>query len=347
MEGSAKDRLDMLLSSITGDPRLTVDDCELKREGISYTIDTLTDIIRRYRPDGKPALIIGDDLAPDFPNWNKAGEILSLADIIIARRVHSGDEKYPYPNMQIKNEVMELSSALVRERIHAGKAWRYLVPPGAGAVILERGLYGISAEALREPIFRIETCIRSGLSSGRFLHSRNTALLAGDLCLRFGLDPARGYLAGLAHDMGKQLDEKELLRLAKTDGKEISGLQRKKPSLLHGRAAAVLLKERFDIHNEDVLEAVAFHTEGRAGMGPLAKAVYIADKIEVSRKDVDPALRELAFHPPDGDNLDLVFNTVFNATVTWLKSRELDLSEGTMRLLEHIQKRDGGEKKQS
>ncbi|MDR0876816.1 MAG: nicotinate-nicotinamide nucleotide adenylyltransferase, partial [Treponema sp.] len=48
MGGNSRDRLDMIAASIAGDPRLTFDDCEIKREGVSYTIDTVRDIIARY-----------------------------------------------------------------------------------------------------------------------------------------------------------------------------------------------------------------------------------------------------------------------------------------------------------
>jgi nicotinate-nucleotide adenylyltransferase len=341
MESTARDRLDMLAAAIAGDPRLTVDDCEIRRGGVSYTVDTLRDIIRRCPIDGRPGLIIGDDLAGDFPRWHKSGEILAMADIIIARRVHSGELRCPYPNRQITNEVMEVSSAMVRERIASGGAWRYLVPAAARTIIEDRGLYRGDAAEPESPgnavskkiILRVEEAAREFLPPERFLHSRNTALLAGDLCRRFGLDPERGYLAGVAHDLGKPLSGSELLRLAKKDGRPISRLEKKKPSLLHGRAAAVLLTERFGVHNSDVLEAVALHTEGGEGMGPLAKAVYIADKMEVSREKADPALRALCY---TGGSLDQVFFAVLDNTVSWLRSKQIDLSAETFRLLEKM-----------
>jgi nicotinate-nucleotide adenylyltransferase len=345
MEGGAAGRLEMLAASVAGDPRLTVDDCEIRREGVSYTADTLRDIIRRYCPEGKPGLIIGDDLAEDFPRWHKSDEILALADIIIARRLHSGELRCSYPHTRITNEVMDISSAMVRERIAAGGAWRYLVPAGARAVIEDKGLYGFrgpaaaraetkaGADPCQKTILRVEEAARESLSLERFLHSRNTALLAWDLCRRFGLDPALGYLAGIAHDLGKNLDEETLLELAGSDGRGIAKLEKKKPGLLHGRAAAVLLRERFGIHNGDVLEAVALHTAGGADMGPLAKIVYIADKAEVSREKADPAIRKMCYAH---ESLDRILFAVLDQTVSLLRSKKLELSEETFRLLEKM-----------
>jgi nicotinate-nucleotide adenylyltransferase len=364
---SPKDRLDMLAAAVAGDPRLTVDDCEIRREGVSYTIDTLGDILRRYLPDKKPGLILGDDLARDFPRWRQSAGLAEAADIIIARRLYAEDAAYSYPCRRIANEIMAISSAMIRERIAGGKDWRGMVPAAVRTIIEDRGLYGLGekargdafpedappAEISGELIVRVENTARATLSTGRFLHSRNTALLAWDLCRRFGLDPRLGYLAGIAHDMAKSLREEALLKLAVLDGRDISRMERKKPSLLHGRAAAVLLRERFDIHNRDVLEAVAWHTEGCADMGPLGKVLYIADKIEVSREGVEPGLREAGFSrtgepgadESGGEALDRLFEAVLAETVTFLESKHIDLSEGTLRLLEKM-KRKPGEKKQ-
>jgi nicotinate-nucleotide adenylyltransferase len=344
MEDTARDRLDMLAASIAGDPRLTFDDCEIRREGISYTVDTLKDIINRYFPDGKPALIIGDDLAGEFLKWRESDVILELADIVIARRAYSKEMDFPFPNKQITNDVMEISSAMVRQRIEEGRGWRCLVPAAARAIIEDRRLYGFSdnkdndapKQILKETILVIEAAVRENLGTGRFFHSRNTALLAWDLCRRFGLDPDLGYLAGIAHDLGKPLSEKELFSLVKSDGRGISKLEKKKPSLLHGRAAAVLLTERFCINNKDVLEAVAFHTGGNADMGPLAKVVYIADKLEMSREKTDPQLRKICNEETD---LDKIFFAVLNDTVFWLRSKKLELSGETFRLLEKMKEK--------
>jgi nicotinate-nucleotide adenylyltransferase len=348
---SPQDRLAMLAASVPGDPRLIIDDCEIRREGVSYTVDTLADIIRRYRPEGRPGLILGDDLARDFPRWKNAEEITRMADIIVARRILSGEGLYPYPNRQLKNEVMEVSSAMVRERIQEGGNWRYLVPGGARSIIEDRGLYGAGPQG-RDPaalagglsrgfIVLMEDAMRRELNPARFLHSRNVAVMTADLCRIFGLDGKAGYLAGICHDVAKTLPGDKMIALAERDGLAISKLEWKKPSLLHGRVGALILRDRYGISNRELLDAVASHTTGGAGMGPLAKALYIADKIEVSREGVDPALRDFAPFAADASPaaLDRLFGKIFNETVAWLRSREVDLSEGTLRLLEIMKKR--------
>ncbi|MDR3174818.1 MAG: nicotinate (nicotinamide) nucleotide adenylyltransferase [Treponema sp.] len=338
---SPRDRLDMLAASIPADPRLIIDDCEIRREGVSYTMDTLADIVRRYRPEGKPGLILGDDLGRDFPKWKDFDRIVSQADIIIARRILSEAGEYPYPCVQMRNDVMQISSAQVRELISQGKHWRYLVPAGARIIIQERGLYGYTAGAT-DPflIARLEEEARRRLSQPRFLHSRQVAVITSDLCRIFGLDWQAGYLAGISHDIGKQLGEEELFKLAKTDKRVISALEKRKPSLLHGRAGAALLKKDYGIRDQEILDAVAFHTTGSPGMGSLAKAVYIADKVEPSREGVEPRLRDFSGYAGTGERgLDRLFGKILRETIAWLRVKDIEPSGDALRLLAELEGR--------
>ncbi|MDR2966127.1 MAG: nicotinate (nicotinamide) nucleotide adenylyltransferase [Treponema sp.] len=340
MEHTTEERINMLAVSVAGDPRFAIDDCEIKREGVSYTVHTLEDIITRYMPNGKPYLLIGDDLAVDFPKWRDSERILEMAEIVVARRLNSDAKEYPYPHKLIKNKIMDISSQTVRKMITEQDDWKPLVPSAAVNIIMEKRLYGVTDSGEENPpseqdsiVLRVEQAVRAALNTSRFLHSRNTALFAYDMCRRFrnecsGIDPMDAYLAGIAHDLAKQLDPKEMIKLVKNEGKSMTAVEKGKPSLLHGRAAAVLLRDRFSIHNKDILEAVALHTSGSENMGTLAKIIYIADKLEVSRSSVN-GLRKMCREA----ELDDILYAVLKKTVSKLQSRELDLSEETLKLL--------------
>jgi len=355
MESGVNDRLDMLAAAVENDARYTVDSCETRREGISYTVDTLEDIIYRFLPEGKPVLIIGDDIADEFPKWHESEKILKLADIAVARRINSRAVKYPYPHIIIDNEIMDISSHDIRGKIKEGKNWRSLVPGGVRAVIEDRNLYdycfensaggkagrkqtetqyAVSGEDCTNAVIqRIENIAREMLTTERFLHSRCTAVHARDMCIRFGIDPNAGYLAGIAHDIAKQLDNKKIIKIVKSEKLVMSAIEKGKPNLLHGKAASILLRDNFGIRNKDVLEAVAFHTSGCENMGPLAKIIYIADKTE-STRNIDPALKRMCRE----SDLDSVLIAVLEKTIGKLKARELDLSADTILLLEKIRK---------
>ncbi|MDR2445268.1 MAG: nicotinate (nicotinamide) nucleotide adenylyltransferase [Spirochaetaceae bacterium] len=347
---TAKIRLLMLLSAISGDRRFTVDACEVQREGISYTIDTLRDIQDRYQFDHKPALILGDDIAATFPCWKDAKLIMREVDIIIASRLSEAQVRYPYPCTFLGNMIMELSSCSVRDTIQDGGDWKTLVPNGVRRIIEEYGLYGADKVKFNSTdecavgnnggpgdtsisICDIENAARGMMDPYRFIHSRNVALHSADLARRFGLDADSAYIAGITHDMCKEFDDDKMTEYALKDGGTLSALERDKPSLLHGRAAAMMIQERFGINDGAVIEAVRLHTTGGPNMGPLAKIVYIADKIEAARTTVDPRLRRIAFGS-EGEalSLDALFRIVFDATLEWLFENRLGVSEETLKL---------------
>jgi nicotinate-nucleotide adenylyltransferase len=94
------------------------------------------------------------------------------------------------------------------------------------------------------------------------------------------VDPGQACLAGLAHDLARELPEAELLRLAAADGAPLRPWEKERPVLLHGRAAAVLLGQGA---GAELRQAVADHVTGRPGMSALAKVVYAADFLEPGR----------------------------------------------------------------
>ena len=130
---------------------------------------------------------------------------------------------------------------------------------------------------------KIRKKLEKSVKLKRYEHSERVAVTAWHMCKLYNVDSDKGFIAGLAHDICKELSDEKLIKLASKDGREISDLELSKPSLLHGRAAAVKLQEDFNVHDEDILQAVAFHTLGGKNMCPLAKIVFCADKIEPGR----------------------------------------------------------------
>lgn len=122
----------------------------------------------------------------------------------------------------------------------------------------------------------------------RYEHSLRTAETAAQMCRIYRSDDYKGMIAGIAHDMCKDMNDKMLLSFAGRDGNPITPLELKKPSLLHGRAAAVKLQEDFNVNDAEILQAVANHTFGGKNLCPLAKILFAADKIEPGRPQSTP-----------------------------------------------------------
>ena len=135
-------RLAMLRLAIADNDRLVVDDGEIVRGGPSYSIDTLVDIIPHYGIEGKPGFVIGDDLVPGFPTWKNVDQLVSLVDLIVARRLMSGPLSLTHPHRTVMNAVLPISSSEIRRRIREGCSVRYLLPDPVLAYIRDKALYG-------------------------------------------------------------------------------------------------------------------------------------------------------------------------------------------------------------
>ncbi len=138
----------------------------------------------------------------------------------------------------------------------------------------------------------IRAFTQAHVKKSRYEHSVRVAEMCARMCRQYGLDSRKGYLAGIGHDMCKDFSSEELIKLSSRDGKEISEFEKAKPALLHGRAAAVMLKEHFKIYDPEILEAVANHTSGIKGMCDLTKCLFLADKIEPGRPQSTDEYRE-------------------------------------------------------
>jgi nicotinate-nucleotide adenylyltransferase len=145
VEVGARHRLRMLRLAIAGRRGFQVEDCELKRGGNSYMIETLLYALERFRPESRPGLIIGEDLVEGFPAWRQAERLAELAELIVARR---GPEPpaapaWPFPACvrRIENLLRPVSSSEIRRRLAAGRPTRHLVPEPVLRYIRRHRLY--------------------------------------------------------------------------------------------------------------------------------------------------------------------------------------------------------------
>ncbi|MEK4486538.1 bis(5'-nucleosyl)-tetraphosphatase (symmetrical) YqeK [Psychrobacillus sp. FSL H8-0484] len=116
----------------------------------------------------------------------------------------------------------------------------------------------------------------------RYIHTRGVALTAIHLAEKYGEDTAKAEIAGILHDSVKYAD-KEWLRAKILSEKMDPNLLNFHHELWHAPVGSYVAKNEFNIDDEDVLQAIKYHTTGRANMSPLEKIIYISDMIEPSR----------------------------------------------------------------
>ena len=145
---TAEDRLAMVKLAIADNPSFYCEPCEIERQGVSYTIDTLKFLKKKFpQCEGKIGLIIGDDLLEGFAGWREAEHIPDYADIIVGNRIidryltEQAASAGKVPHLRVDNALLPVSSSGIRAAIQEKKSWRYLVPPAVYSYIKEHKLY--------------------------------------------------------------------------------------------------------------------------------------------------------------------------------------------------------------
>ena len=125
------------------------------------------------------------------------------------------------------------------------------------------------------------------------------------LAEKYGEDPDKAYIAGLLHDICKELPPDEQLELVEKSSFTVCREELETRSLWHGIAGAYFVKTKFGIEDIDILNAIRFHTVGRAGMSRLEEIVYLGDLISADRdyKDVD-RMRKVTYSSLNGAMLE-------------------------------------------
>ncbi len=149
-EPGPEHRLELCRLAVNGDQRFAVSDLEMKRDGPSYTVDTLEEL-HSQDPDTEMFLIVGGDVAAGLPQWHEPERVLSLATLAIAKRrgtprasieealgtLRGGDRACFFRMPRVA-----FSSTMVRDRVRSGQPIRYIVPDGVDNYINEHELYG-------------------------------------------------------------------------------------------------------------------------------------------------------------------------------------------------------------
>lgn len=136
----AEQRMEMARLATRGEPRFEVSDVEVRRGGVSYTVDTLREL-RRLHPHDELFLILGWDAAKLLPSWHEPDEVRRLASIVIVTRPRSGPVS-PAHDILCERPTPDISGSALRRALQDGEKVTDRVPEAVAEYIATHGLYG-------------------------------------------------------------------------------------------------------------------------------------------------------------------------------------------------------------
>ena len=268
-------------------------DVEVRREGKSYTADTLAQAAERW-PGDELWLLMGTDMFLTLHDWVEPEKILTLAKVCAFGRSAADDEAVLAPQRErlIKEyhagvtvitipDLVDISSTRLRELLAKGEGREFLPEAVYGAILREK-LYGTDADLKCLSLDDLRCVSYSMVFAKRLAHIRGCEEEAARLAVRWGADENRMRRAAILHDCTKYLSLEEHLAVCDRYGVALEALERATDKLLHAKSGAALARHVFG-QEPDVCQAIYYHTTARAGMSLEEKILYVADYMEPNR----------------------------------------------------------------
>ena len=271
---SATDRLNMLERAFSGKDKIIVSDFEILNSGKSYTYLT----VEHFKKETNAELyfIFGADMLIDFKTRRYPERILKACKLAVFGRDEcfaDYEKEKEYFNKTWGQDFTRLSyvgkncsSTKVRIYSEFGLSLEGLAPKSVSDYIKENGLY--------KPDRYVEY-VKGVLNEKRLTHTANVVITALSKAKSLGLDANKVKICATLHDVAKYLDYKDYPDFILPDGVPAP--------VVHAFLGAYVAETALKIKDEEILDAIRFHTSGKAQMSTLAKLIFVADMIEEGR----------------------------------------------------------------
>lgn len=269
-------RLEMCKLAFESLEQAEISDYEITSGGISYTYLTCEYFKEKY-PNAELFWLVGTDMLRDFPNWKYHERIVNAVQLAVCARAENvgwlNAEQDKFFKRFGKNFSVidyngkDISSTMIRVLAGAGEDLSAFVGESVSKYIQEKGLYKIpyASEAL------------SLLKAERKAHSLRVAYMAAKRAPSLGIPERKAIEAALFHDCAKYLPANHKYL------KDFTPPERVPAPVLHQFTGAYLARTQFGVTDEDVLNAIVYHTSGRENMSALEKLIFLADMLESDR----------------------------------------------------------------
>ena len=272
---SDKHRFNMLKLAFAGNKKCEVSDYELKKGGVSYTYQTMEYFKKQF--NAKLYFIVGLDMLYDFKTWKNPERILSACDLVaFGREGYYTDieatRQYFLKNfgkdfIQLNYEGKNVSSTKIRVYSSLNLDITGLADESVVKYIKENELYAPN---------EITRFLIKNLTTKRLIHTANVATLSMEKVKSLNLSRSKVLTASLLHDCAKYL-KKEDFPFFKIDNDVPKPVE-------HAFLGAYVAKAVLNMLDEEVLDAICYHTSGKANMSTLSKLIFVADMLEEGRE---------------------------------------------------------------
>ena len=332
-------RLNMLKLALKEYPEFEISEIEINRQGYTYTCDTIKEL--KETTDDEYYFIIGTDTLLMLEKWYKPEYLFENLIFVVADR--NSDEraakeqeykdKYNAKIIDLSCEYMDTSSTRIRECILSEL---YGVTngentednPDSNFEYLKNNIcYDVFEYIKNNHLYKelndaeMITLLSQELKESRLLHTLGVIDVATELAKIYNVDSKQASRSALLHDCAKYMPLEDMIAICKRNFVELNDTEKKSEALLHSKAGSCYAYEKYGITDENILNAIKYHTTGRPDMSMLEKIIFVADYIEPNRTHSDklPMYRMIA-----KADIDLVCMNILKDTLDYLETKKAD-----------------------
>ena len=284
---SCADRINMLKIAFAGHEKIEISDFEILKEGKSYTYLTVEHFFKAQTQE--LFFICGGDMLTNFKTWKYPERILKVATLAVFDREdfftdYTAEREYFIKNfgkefIKLKHVGKSSSSTKTRVYVSFGLSLDGQVLEPVENYIYDNNLY--SGDKYTE-------FIKTHLPEKRIVHTANVVTCALSKAKELGLDEEKVRISATLHDVAKYLDHTTVKGFTLPNGVPAP--------VIHSFLGAFVAKTILGVNDEEILDAIRYHTSGKAEMSTLGKLIFVADMVEEGRSyDGVDKLRELFY----------------------------------------------------
>lgn len=354
---SDEHRTRMIQLAIEGNNHFEFSDMELKREGITYTSDTLKQLVKEHK-EFSYYFIIGGDSLWQLEDWYMPNVIFKHCHILAARRGQSSrkefhekilyyENKYNAKISHIEMENIHISSERIRNHIKNKEPYFYYCPDNVSQYIAYHGLYGYENQDSKKlkkselTMTKMHSMLKCTCKPKHFTHMLGVQYTSTSLAMIHDCDLKKAELAGALHDCAKHLTFEEQLKICNKHNLSLTKIEKNNPQLIHAKLGVYIASKKYNVHDEEVLDAIRYHTTGRVNMTLLEKIVYIADYIEPNRKMKCCPYRLHEVRKMAYENIDETLCMILENSIYYLESTNSIIDPLTMESYEYYKNKIG------